>query len=62
MDLTQVLARLHAELAHLDAAIASLECLQQEGPRRGRPPKALSQLRRSRKSGEAPPPDIRKAE
>jgi hypothetical protein len=44
MDLSKVLAELREELANLDAAILSLERLQQEGRRRGRPPKALSQL------------------
>jgi hypothetical protein len=44
MDLHKVLAELREELANLDAAIGSLERLQQEGRRRGRPPKALSQL------------------
>ncbi len=44
MDLQKVLADLREELANLDAAIGSLERLQQEGRRRGRPPKALSQL------------------
>jgi hypothetical protein len=45
MDLSKVLAQLRAELENLDAAILSLERLQQEGPpRRGRPPKAQSQL------------------
>jgi hypothetical protein len=47
MDLTKVLAQLRAELANLDAAIVSLERLQQEGPRRGRPPKALVAARRA---------------
>jgi hypothetical protein len=42
MDLTKVLAQLRAELANLDAAIISLERLQQEGVRRGRPPKLLA--------------------
>jgi hypothetical protein len=47
MDLTKVLAQLHLELEHLDAAIVSLEQLQQKSearrlregsqtPRRGR--------------------------
>ena len=54
MDLTKVLAQLHAELAHLDAAIESLERLQTEGRRRGRPPKALAALKRSPKP-ENPP-------
>jgi hypothetical protein len=40
MDLTKVLAQLHAELENLDAAIAGLERLQPQSPRRGRPPKS----------------------
>jgi hypothetical protein len=48
MDLTKVLAQLREELENLDAAILSLEHLQQEGRRRGRPPKALSQLKAAR--------------
>ena len=44
MDLTKVLAQLRQELENLDAAILSLERLQQEGRRRGRPPKALADL------------------
>jgi hypothetical protein len=47
MDLNKVLAQLHEELENLDAAILSLERLQHEGRRRGRPPKALSQLSRT---------------
>ncbi|SPE33652.1 hypothetical protein SBA3_2030009 [Candidatus Sulfopaludibacter sp. SbA3] len=40
MDFTKVLEQLRAELANLDAAILSLERLQQlDAPRRGRPPK-----------------------
>lgn len=42
MDLDKVLAELHAERTRLDAAILSLEKLQQQSPRRGRPPKALA--------------------
>jgi len=38
MDLTKVLASLHEELDSLNAAIATLEQLQQGGRRRGRPP------------------------
>ena len=45
MDLSKVLAELRQELENLDAAILSLERLQQEGRRRGRPPKALSESR-----------------
>jgi hypothetical protein len=41
MDLAKVLAQLHAELENLDAAIASLERIQQGSRRRGRPPEWL---------------------
>jgi len=44
MDLLKVLAQLREELENLDAAILSLERLQQDGRPRGRPPKALSNL------------------
>ena len=44
MDLTTVLAQLKQELAHLDAAILSLERLQNKTARRGRPPKALADM------------------
>ena len=47
MDLNKVLAQLRMELENLDAAILSLERLQQEGPRRGRPPKTLSAVTKS---------------
>ncbi len=50
MDLSKVLAQLREELANLDAAILSLERLQQEGRRRGRPPKALAQLSKAPRS------------
>lgn len=44
MDLAKVLAQLRTELANLDAAILSLESLQQEGGarHRSRSPKATS--------------------
>jgi hypothetical protein len=45
MDLAKVLAQLHMELQNLDAAIASLERIQQGGPRRGRPPEWLNKTR-----------------
>lgn len=51
MDLVKVLADLRAELANLDAAIASLERLQERGRRRGRPPQWLQ------KSGDTARPD-----
>ena len=50
MDLSKVLAQLREELENLDAAILSLERLQQEGPRRGRPPKVLSNLSKNPRS------------
>ena len=51
MDLNKVLAQLRLELEHLDAAIDSLERLQAKEVRRGRPPKALAELRRMALSG-----------
>ena len=43
MDITKVVAELRQELANLDAAILTLERLQQVGPRRrGRPPKSMA--------------------
>ena len=44
MDLSRVVSQLREELEHLNAAILSLERLQQEGRRRGRPPKVLSEV------------------
>ena len=61
MDLSKVLAQLRVELENLDAAILSLERLQQEGRRRGRPPKALSEVtkasRAARKESESEEPN-----
>ncbi|MBZ5727704.1 MAG: hypothetical protein LAP87_22240 [Acidobacteriia bacterium] len=54
MDLAKVLLQLHEELDRLDAAILSLELLQQEGHRRGRPPKLLVDLKAEPKSGATP--------
>jgi hypothetical protein len=56
MDLSKVLAQLREELENLDAAIISLERLQHEGRRRGRPPKALSE---ASKSGRSVPDETR---
>jgi hypothetical protein len=54
MDLAKVVAQLREELANLDAAILSLERLQHEsgggGRRRGRPPKAPSDIRGAARS------------
>ena len=46
MDLSKVLEKLRRELVHLDAAIVSLERLQAKVGRRGRPPRALAELRK----------------
>jgi hypothetical protein len=44
MDITKVVAELRQELANLDAAISTLERLQQSAPRRrGRPTKSLAE-------------------
>jgi hypothetical protein len=48
MELAKVLEQLRRELAHLDAAILSLERLQAKVVRRGRPPTMLSELRKAR--------------
>lgn len=59
MDLSKILASLRQELENLDAAILSLERLQHEGRRRGRPPKVLAEMAAraaSRKTGSEPAP------
>jgi hypothetical protein len=48
MDLSKVLEQLRRELVHLDAAIVSLERLQAKVGRRGRPPRVLAELRKTR--------------
>ncbi len=58
MDLPKVLEQLRKELEHLDAAIQSLERLQEKVARRGRPPKLLSALRG--KARTAPPAPVRR--
>ena len=45
MDLGRVLQQLHEELENLNAAILSLERLQETGRRRGRPPNLLAAIR-----------------
>ena len=47
MDLSKVLDQLRRELDHMNAAILSLERLQTKLARRGRPPKALAELRKA---------------
>lgn len=51
MDLDKILTHLRTELQDLDAAIESLQRLQQRGKRRGRPPSWLSA---AKKPGDAP--------
>ena len=53
MDLSKVLAQLRAELENLDAAILSLERLQHDGKRRGRPPKAISEAPKTSRAADA---------
>jgi hypothetical protein len=55
MDLSKLLAQLHQELEYLDAAIFSLERLQHQGKRRGRPPKAASQLSAAQRAADKKP-------
>jgi len=62
MDLSKVLAQLRVELENLDAAILSLELLQHEGKRRGRPPKALSNAAKSSRPSDASDTEEPKAE
>jgi hypothetical protein len=45
MDLSRVLAELRWELERLDAAIVSLERLNEEGRKRGRPPKMVADIK-----------------
>ena len=47
MDLSKVIQQLHEERARLDAAILSLERLQESGHRRGRPPLLLTELKKA---------------
>jgi hypothetical protein len=55
MDLTKVLEQLRAELENLDAAIASLERIQQGSRRRGRPPVWLNKARPKSRNGSREP-------
>jgi hypothetical protein len=57
MDLEKVLAQLHAELQNLDAAIESLERIQQGARRRGRPPEWLTKSRGSGVRGKRVDPE-----
>ena len=47
MDLAKVLQQLHEERNNLDAAIASLERLEEGGKRRGQPPEWLAEVRKT---------------
>lgn len=55
MDLAKVLEQLRRELDHLNAAIVSLERLQSREVRRGRPPRALLDLRRLKAGADGDP-------
>jgi len=55
MDLGKVLQELRRELENLDAAIVSLERLQQTGRRRGRPPRWLAELKQANATEETAP-------
>ena len=46
MDLSKVLQQLHEELANLNAAILSLERLQEAGKHRGKEPDWLGEIRK----------------
>ena len=48
MDISKVLDHLRKELEYLDAAIVSLERLQEKGLRRGRPPKSRPEAKHPR--------------
>ena len=50
MDLAKVLLQLHEELANLNAAIVSLERLQEGGRRRGRPPAWLTEVKKAERT------------
>jgi len=60
MDLAKVLAHLRSELANLNLAIESLERIQKETKRRGRPPKALSSTQKAAGGGEGENPASKK--
>ena len=59
MDLSKVLAQLHAELQNLDVAIASLERIQQGSRRCGRPPEWLVKIRNDGGRGKPADPEKR---
>jgi hypothetical protein len=50
MDLAKVIRQLHEELDNLDAAILSLEKLQETSRRRGRPPAWLAEVKSQNKN------------
>jgi hypothetical protein len=65
MDLAKMLLQLRAELDNINAAIISLERLQQGGRRRGRPPEYLSDLKKlervhARKTNGSPGPPAKR--
>jgi hypothetical protein len=61
MDLEKVLAQLHAELENLDAAIASLERIQQGDRRCGTPAERHSKTRGAKGREKRIDPDKRRS-
>ena len=53
MDVVAIINELRKELERIDGLIIALEALQ-AGRRRGRPPKALQQLREGKLGGDSP--------
>jgi hypothetical protein len=54
MDLAKVLVQLREELSNLDAAIVSLERLQEGAKKRGRPPAWLAGARKAERTSRKP--------
>jgi len=54
MDLNRVVAQLRADLANIDAAIASLERLQESSGRRRKRSPLMKRLETAKPSGSAP--------
>ena len=54
MDLSKVLQQLHEELANLNAAILSLERLQEAGKHRDKEPQWLEEMQKPARKGRKP--------
>ena len=57
MDLSKVLQQLHEELANLNAAILSLERLQEAGTHRGKESEWLEEMQKPARKGRKRKPD-----